>query len=115
MDPGLTPAGQVATLAHEVGHQVLHYHREPVRGLGFVAEQVELLPGEERQREIEAELTAFFILAMNGLDPTAGSSSYLANWKGNEHRLERAIPHAWFAANRVLEGCREVQRGAVSG
>jgi hypothetical protein len=100
---GLDPHTRAARLAHEIAHVLLHFR--PAAGRPALVEG----PGgppERRARELEAELTAFLLLAAAGLDPTAGSAAYLANWGASAGQVEAAFPRCLAAASRVLRECR---------
>jgi hypothetical protein len=100
---GGNPHARAARLAHEIAHVLLHFRREP--GGAVIIDGADILPGSPVE-ELEAELTAFLLLAGAGLDPTAGSACYLASWRATATRVEAAFPHCLAVASRVLRDCR---------
>ena len=85
------PAVQrIKTLAHELGHALLHRH-EPDRA----------------RAEIEAESVAYVVLANLGLDSSPYSAGYLSSWIGNEGDVREAIRRSCTAistaSQRILE------------
>jgi antirestriction protein ArdC len=82
---------QVKTLAHELGHAILHADRA-----GLCREQAEL----------EAESVAYVVCAGLGIDTSEYSFGYLAVWAGGGEQARRAIAESaqriQTAAHRVL-------------
>jgi antirestriction protein ArdC len=83
---------QVKTLAHELGHAILHADRA-----GLSREQAEL----------EAESVAYTVCAGLGIDTSEYSFGYLAVWAGGGEQARRAIAESaqriQMAAHRVLD------------
>jgi antirestriction protein ArdC len=83
---------QVKTLAHELGHAILHANRA-----GLCREQAEL----------EAESVAYIVCAGLGIDTSEYSFGYLAVWAGGGEQARRAIAESaqriQMAAHRVLD------------
>jgi antirestriction protein ArdC len=83
---------QVKTLAHELGHAILHADRA-----GLCREQAEL----------EAESVAYVVCARLGIDTSEYSFGYLAVWAGGGEQARRAIAESaqriQTAAHRVLD------------
>jgi len=79
-----SPLQQAKTLAHELGHALLHRH-EPDRA----------------RAEIEAESVAFVVLAAHGADATAYSAGYLASWLGDAGDPTLAIRRSLDAIQRA--------------
>jgi antirestriction protein ArdC len=83
---------QVKTLAHELGHAILHADRA-----GLCREQAEL----------EAESVAYVVCAGLGIDTSEYSFGYLAVWAGGGEQARRAIAESaqriQMAAHRVLD------------
>jgi len=83
---------QVKTLAHELGHAILHADRA-----GLCREQAEL----------EAESVAYIVCAGLGIDTSEYSFGYLAVWAGGGEQARRAIAESaqriQTAAHRVLD------------
>ena len=66
---GRSPRQQVKTLAHELGHAILHRDLNPA--------------GPDRPRaELEAESVAFVVLGSLGIDAGEYSFGYVAGWAG---------------------------------
>jgi hypothetical protein len=78
------PLQQAKTLAHELGHALLHRH-EPDRA----------------RAEIEAESVAYVVLAAHGADATAYSAGYLASWLGDSGDPTLAIRRSLDAIQRA--------------
>lgn len=72
----MDPAARVKTLAHELGHVLLH---APEPGTDPTAWGREVHRGV---REVEAESVAFLIGAAHGMDTTAYTLPYVAGWAG---------------------------------
>jgi len=73
--PGWMPStDRAAILAHEYAHAMLHGPDDPL------GRQYSLDTGARGMAEVEAEATAFLILAAHGIDSTERSSQYLAGW-----------------------------------
>ena len=83
---------QVKTLAHELGHAILHADR-----VGLCREQAEL----------EAESIAYIVCAGLGIDTSEYSFGYLAVWAGGGEQARRGIAESaqriQTAAHRVLD------------
>jgi len=83
---------QVKTLAHELGHAILHADRA-----GLCREQAEL----------EAESVAYVVCAGLGIDTSEYSFGYLAVWAGGGEQARRAIAESaqriQTAAHRLLD------------
>jgi len=83
---------QVKTLAHELGHAILHADRA-----GLCREQAEL----------EAESVAYVVCAGLGIDTSEYSFGHLAVWAGGGEQARRAIAESaqriQTAAHRVLD------------
>jgi hypothetical protein len=62
------PAQQVKSLAHEIGHALLHDHAELSRGT----------------KELEAESTAYVVCQSLGLDTSDYSFGYVAGWQNGD-------------------------------
>ncbi|MGD0834958.1 MAG: ArdC-like ssDNA-binding domain-containing protein [Candidatus Dormibacteria bacterium] len=83
---------QVKTLAHELGHAILHADRA-----GLCREQAEL----------EAESIAYIVCAGLGMDTSEYSFGYLAVWAGGgeqaRHGIAESAQRIQTAAHRVLD------------
>ena len=77
---GLEPAQVAKTLAHEIGHAILHFPSEmPVEGMprGLV--------------ELEAESVAYVVCHELGIDSSQYSLGYITNWAGDGKRAVHGI------------------------
>ncbi len=88
------PLQQAKTLAHELGHALLHRH-EPDRA----------------RAEIEAESVAFVVLAAHGADATPYSAGYLASWLGDDGdptlAIRRSLDAIQRASSEILSAMEE--------
>ena len=95
-NPGLQRA---KTIAHELGHFLLHRH-EPDRV----------------RAEIEAEAVAFVVLASLGVDSSAYSAGYLSSWIGEHGDVGEAISRSCSAissaSQRILSAIEHELEGA---
>ena len=87
------PRQQVKTLAHELGHAILHEEREA-------------LPRE--RAELEAESVAYIVCDDLGIDSSHYSFGYLAVWAGGRDGARRAISES---AERVQRAARLILDG----
>jgi IrrE N-terminal-like domain len=88
---------QVKSLAHEIGHAMLH---EPVDG------KREITRG---QCELEAESTAYVVCQSLGLDTSGYSFGYVAGWQGDDpakarDQIKASGKAIQGAARRICEG-----------
>ncbi|MCW2666087.1 MAG: ImmA/IrrE family metallo-endopeptidase [Frankiales bacterium] len=90
--PDLSGAQTAKTLAHELGHVLLH--RPGVRPAGLSREQA----------EVEAESVAYVVTAAHGLDSSTYTVPYVAGWAGADQTL------VGRTAERVLGTARDVLR-----
>ncbi|MCW2594128.1 MAG: serine/arginine repetitive matrix protein 2 [Jatrophihabitans sp.] len=88
--PGLSDAQTVKTLAHELGHVLLH---EPADRPAAVTREI---------GEVEAESVAYIVAAAHGLDTTRYTAPYVAGWAAGDVELLR------LTAERVLTTARQV-------
>ena len=82
-NPGIQRA---KTIAHELGHFLLHRH-EPDRA----------------RAEIEAEAVAFVVLASLGVDSSAYSAGYLSSWIGEHGDVAEAINRSCSAISSASQ------------
>lgn len=87
VDADLPPAHATHTLAHELGHVLLH---RPPTALSH------------RQIEVEAESLAYVVCTAAGLDSGAAATPYVARWSNGDLTVVRD------SADRVLTAAREV-------
>jgi hypothetical protein len=96
MRPGLTSAGRCAVLAHEAAHVRLHFKSRWLGpGILEVDSPWQRPPGV---RELQAELTAFLVLAMRGVDLSEGAAAYLQAWAADRRALDAELPACLRAA-----------------
>jgi DNA primase len=88
--PDLSPAQTAKTLAHELGHVLLHGPGDRPPGL------------TRQQAEVEAESVAYIVTAAHGLDSSTYTVPYVAGWAGADPTLVAT------AAERVLSTAKAV-------
>lgn len=98
--PQLDPAQRVKTLAHELGHIMLHQPQ--------AATEPATVAACRGQREVEAESVAFLITSAHGIDSAQYTFPYVAGWatQGNddvEATLRQSAARALTTAHRILE------------
>lgn len=101
--PGLSPAEEVAVLAHEIAHVLLHV-RPRDRGKVMFGDQ----PGQRSSRdvmELQAELTAFLLLEFSGIDSSQASARYLNSWQATKSSVRAHAQRCMLAACRVMRAC----------
>jgi antirestriction protein ArdC len=91
------PRQQVKTLAHELGHAILH------------ADRAGLTPG---QVELEAESVAYIVCVGLDIDSSQYSFGYLAVWAGG---AEQARPSIAESAERIQKAARIILDGIAAG
>jgi len=95
------PLQQAKTIAHELGHALLHRH-EPDRS----------------RAEIEAEAVAYVVLAAHGADAAPYSAGYLASWLGPDGDVALAVRRSCDAIQRaaaaILDAIVVTAPGAVA-
>jgi antirestriction protein ArdC len=84
------PLQQVKTLAHELGHAVLHADRAGLR---------------REQAELEAESVAYIVCAGLDIDSSDYSFGYLAVWAGGGDEARRGISES---AERIQKAARVI-------
>jgi hypothetical protein len=88
--PDLTPAQTAKTLAHELGHVLLHGPGQRPDGL------------TREQAEVEAESVAYVVTAAHGLDSSDYTIPYVAGWSAGNHELVART------AERVLSTAKDI-------
>ena len=88
---GMQPAEEFSTLAHEIGHELLH--RGERRTL--TTKQV---------RETEAEAVAFVVCQAIGLETGSSSADYIALWHGDASLLRESLEAVQQTAAVILGG-----------
>ena len=92
VDPSNDPIQMVKTLAHELGHAILH---DPDGGW----------LGSRELAELEAESVAFVVGDGLGLDTSAYSFGYVATWAGGGDEAVRGIA---ASAQRISRAARQI-------
>ena len=87
--PGLPPAEEFSTLAHELAHELLH------RGDRRSATSRQI-------RETEAEATAFVVCHAIGLETGSAASDYIQLWNGDAQVLTESLAYIRQAASQML-------------
>ena len=84
VNPDLEPAQRVKTLAHELGHVLMHTPEQvPVAELHQ--------PNGRGRVEVEAESVAFLVAAAHGLDTSSYTFAYVGGWMPNKENLETTL------------------------
>lgn len=87
--PGMSAAQQCKTLAHELGHILVH-------------DGTEYAMGHRGRAEVEAESIAFIICGSQGMNTDDYSLPYVTTWSGGDMKLVLAT------ADRVVKAASEV-------
>lgn len=98
---GMQPAEEFSTLAHEIGHELLH--RGERRTL--TTKQV---------RETEAEAVAFVVCQAIGLETGSSSADYIALWHGDASLLRESLEAVQQTAAVILGGIAPEPPAAVA-
>lgn len=103
VDSTLEPAQQAKTLAHEIGHGLLH--------TAFNQEEL----GRD-DKELEAESVAFIVCNHFGLETASYSFAYLACWKGQAaiKGLKASATRITKAASEVIEALENADKAPLS-
>ena len=88
---GMQPAEEFSTLAHEIGHEMLH--RGERRTL--TTKQV---------RETEAEAVAFVVCQAIGLETGSAAADYIQLWHGDANLLRESLEAVQQTAAMILGG-----------
>jgi len=90
--PDMAPAQRCKTLAHEIGHALLHDPSSRPADLN------------DRAAEVEAESVAYVVLSALGVDAGGYSLGYITGWAGGDGKLiARTAERVLRAAGEVLE------------
>jgi len=95
--PGLPPAEEFSTLAHEVAHELLH-RGERRRGISRTV------------RETEAEAVAFIVCSAIGLETGSAAADYIQLWNGDAATLLESLSFVQQAAARMLSALADGDR-----
>lgn len=87
--PGLTPAEEFSTLAHEVAHELMH--RDERRA-----------STSKRSRETEAEAVAFVVCQAIGLETGSAAQDYIQLYEGDAKLLSERLEYIRRTATRIL-------------
>jgi hypothetical protein len=88
--PGQSPASEFESLAHELGHEMLH------RGDRRISTT-------KRVRETEAEAVAFVICSAVGLDTGSSAQDYIGIWGGDAKLLSESLEYVQRTATQILK------------
>lgn len=86
--PGLPPAEEFSTLAHELAHELLHRN-------------VDARP-DKTVRELEAESVAYAVASAVGLTPGTSSRDYIHLYRGDEEKLLESLAEIRAAAHQIV-------------
>lgn len=87
--PGMSPAVEFSTLAHELGHHLLH--QTPRR-----------VETTKRVRETEAEAVAFVVCTSIGIEATQAATEYIQIYSGDKELLAESLEHVRRASAEIL-------------
>lgn len=87
--PNLSPAVEFSTLAHELGHHLLH----------FGSRRAETT---KKIRETEAEAVAFVVSTAIGLEATRSASDYISLYSGDKNLLYESLEHIQHASAEII-------------
>jgi hypothetical protein len=98
--PENPPLQRIKTIAHELGHALLH-ERE----------------GDRRRAEMEAESVAFVVLQALGIDSSAYSAGYIASWIGDATEINEALlsccANVHAASTTILDGLSRIRASSL--
>jgi antirestriction protein ArdC len=99
--PDLSPAETVATLAHEIGHELLHRGERRSQTTHTV-------------RETEAEAIAFVVCSAIGLDTNTASADYVQLHGGDKATLAESLAAIQQTASVILQAIEPAQATAAN-
>jgi len=91
---------QAATLAHEIAHSLLHFTADGKRIATRDGKEI-----DKRQRELEAEATAYVVGSYFGIQ--SPSDFYLAAYRVTPAMLLEAVETIAVTVKTILSGCQE--------
>ncbi len=86
---GLAPAEQLATLAHECAHELMHVSEDQARP-------------DRSVRELEAEAVAYAVCCGIGLDVNSSSADYIQLYQGDAQKLAASLERIQRTATEIL-------------
>lgn len=96
-----TTGQQAKTLAHELGHELLHWEDR-----GELTRSI---------AELEAESVAYVVCRHFNLDTSVRSSAYIALWSGDGKAMRESLDRIAKTARTIIDDCIEAQnRKAVA-
>ena len=87
---GLSPAEELQTLAHELGHELLHRGNRRVE----TTRQI---------RELEAEAVAYVVTSACGLSNESASWDYIRLYRGDEKLLAQSLSYIQHVSAEILD------------
>jgi len=100
--PDLTRAETLATLAHEIGHELLHRGERRTQTTHTI-------------RETEAEAVAFVVCSAIGLDTNSSSADYVTLHGGDKRTLAESLALIQQTAAKILEALEPAESGGTAG
>ena len=94
----LDPPEELSTLAHELGHEMLHQREEA--------------PADRTVRETEAEAVAFVVCQSIGLDTNGSASDYIQLYDGSKDTLLASLDRIQQTAGEIIRGILPEQERA---
>lgn len=95
------PLQRIKTIAHELGHALLHHNEH-----------------DRRRAEMEAESVAFVVLKSLGIDSSPYSAGYVASWIADYEEPNVALmaccSHVQAASSTILEGLKRHNESSVA-